>query len=1005
MRREAPRANSANVRQSLAIALAIAALLCLALPLRWLDPLEARLLDLRFALRGERAPSGSVVLVTIDDDTVRRYPSLPSDPQLHAELIRRLSAAGVAAIGLDIPELARPALDATTAPDGGVEPYRDLTAALSASGRAVLPMVWVRGEKGAERGVPAPVSRFAVGKGRLTKPVELLHPQMLYPRADLCAAAAGVGALNVYPDRDWTVRQAPLLLETDGLLYPSLALEMARVASHRQVRVTEAGGTLAIEVGSARFRANGAGEILINFAGPADTYPTVPYADLLEGDKAPADLAAALRGKLVLVGSTAVGEQSRLRTPYSPFMTGVELTANVLDTLIAGRRISQPRTREGIPLTILVAALAAALSLRLRPRRAVLSVGLLAVGVFGASSFAFAARVCLPTAGPLLAALLVGTILSSRRAVAAYMARERESDRTRQRMEALAGVGRLLNSGLNRQQLLTEIMVWVEAEIGCEASSLVLRSEETGRLGFEVALGPKAEAIKDVEVEVGHGIVGTVVATGEPLVVPETEGEPRFAREIASAVGFPARSILCVPLTVRRQVIGAIEVINKRDGTLFSQNDVALLTVIAQHAAMFLETARLYGVLERRVDLANEELRLANRQLSAEKAKLEAIVHHMADGIVAADEHGRIALINRAAEEMLGVAEERLFGAPAASALPNEDLAALFAARPDELPAARELALGDPVQRIIRAHPALAVDEQGVAGRVVVMADITDLRELDRTKTDMVSFVSHELKTPLAAIKGFAGILRDRAAEADSRGFADIINRQAERMYGLIDDFLNIARIDMGRDLEIRWQRIEDVRPIIREAISLQPLAGPQHRFIVDVPSDLPPLQADPDKLYHILLNLINNAVKYSPDGGPIEISVSAEDARPGLGDFGDAHWCPAGAGPGGKWLHFTVRDEGLGIHPENMPHLFRRFRRVTDGSGERVEGTGLGLFLTRHLVQAHGGEVWAESEPRKGSTFHFVLPMEGRPDDERSPEDQPGRPGPPEEASPLRLP
>jgi signal transduction histidine kinase len=221
----------------------------------------------------------------------------------------------------------------------------------------------------------------------------------------------------------------------------------------------------------------------------------------------------------------------------------------------------------------------------------------------------------------------------------------------------------------------------------------------------------------------------------------------------------------------------------------------------------------------------------------------------------------------------------------------------------------------------------------------------------------------------------------------------------------LIDDFLNIARIDMGRDLEIRWQRIEDVRPIIREAISLQPLAGPQHRFIVDVPPDLPPLQADPDKLYHILLNLINNAVKYSPDGGAIEISVWAEETRGGPGGRAHADPSPDEAARGAQWLHFTVRDEGLGIHADNMRHLFKRFRRVTDGSGERVEGTGLGLFLTRHLVQAHGGEVWAESKPRKGSTFHFVLPTEGRRDDEPDPEGQPWRPGPPEEASPLRLP
>jgi len=567
----------------------------------------------------------------------------------------------------------------------------------------------------------------------------------------------------------------------------------------------------------------------------------------------------------------------------------------------------------------------------------------------------------------LLAAVFIGGTLTVRRAAASLAERRRQGERIRSRMGTLAGVGRLLNSGLDREQLLTEIMLWVEDEIGCEAASLVLLNEADGKLRFEVALGPKAEEIKNVQVDVGQGIVGTVVATGEPLVVPDTAQDARFAREIAKAVDFPAESILCVPMSVRDRVIGAIEVINKRDGLPFTEHDAALLTVIGQHAAMFLETARLYGVLEQRVDLANQELRLANQQLSAEKAKLEAIVRHMADGIIAADERGRVVLINRAAEQMLGVGERELFGAPAAEALKQPELAGLFAAQVDALPGDRELTIGEPVQRILRVRPALVADEQGVAGRVVVMNDITDLRELDRTKTDMVSFVSHELRTPLATIKGFAGLLRDRSTAADGRGFADMINRQAERMYRLIDDFLNVARIDTGRDLEMHWEEIADVRPLIEEAVQSQPLAGPDHRFVVDVPPGLPLLRADPHKLYHVLLNLINNAVKYSPDGGEVRVSVTAED--------------------NGRSLHFAVRDEGIGIRADNMQHLFKRFRRVRDGSGDRIEGTGLGLFLTRHLVQAHDGRVWAESEPQRGSTFHFVLPVEGKPDDERHPE------------------
>ena len=962
MSRDLPPLGSPNLRQAALIALPIAAVLCLAQPLRWLDGVEAWLIDLRFAVRGPRSLADSILIVAIDDETVNRHPTLPADPRLHAELIRRLSAAGVAAIGLDLPELARPAFDPESAPANDVQPYRDLTAALSESGRVVLPVVWVSGGS-ATAGVPAPVARSSVGQGELLQPVDLRRPAMLHPRADLCAAAAGLGVLNVHPDRDWTVRQAPLLLEASGRLYPSLALEVARVATGRSVAATAAPTGARVSLGSAGIGANAAGEVVVNYAGPANTYPMLSYQAVIGGSGLDETTAASLRGKVVLVGATAVAETSRLRTPYSPFMTGVELNANVLDTVLSGRAITQPRVLDGVLLTLLAAGLAAAAALLLRPRRAALALSLLLGGLAAAAVLAFAAGVCVPTAGPLLALGLIGGTLTTLRAAAVQAERRRHGERIRSRMSTLAGVGRLLNSGLDREQLLMEIMLWVEEEIGCEAASLVLRSEADGKLRFEVALGPKAQEIKNVQIDVGQGIVGTVVATGEPLVVPDTERDPRFAKEIAQAVGFPAQSILCVPMSVRDRVIGAIEVINKGDGTPFSDHDTALLTVIAQHAAMFLETARLYGVLEARVDLANQELRVANQQLGAEKAKLEAIVRHMADGIIAADEQGRIVLINRAAEEMLGVGEQALFGAPAARALENPELSELFAAPAEDLPGDRELTLGEPEQRILRVRPATVADEQGIAGRVVVMNDITDLRELDRTKTDMVSFVSHELKTPLAAIKGFAGLLRDRATAADTRESADVINRQAERMYRLIDDFLNIARIDMGRALEVRWEAISDVRPIVQDAVASQPLAGPAHRFAVDVPPDLPPLHADPHKLYHVLLNLINNAVKYSPDGGEVRVSVAAEDQ--------------------GRALHFVVRDEGIGIRPDNMQHLFKRFRRVRDGSGDRIEGTGLGLFLTRHLVEAHGGRTWAESEPGHGSTFHFVLPTEGRPDDE----------------------
>jgi len=968
-----------------AVAAVVGAILCVASPLRWLEGPEAKLIDLRFAIRGGRPPSPQIAIVAITDATLNRHPDLPVSPELNAELIRRLTDAGAAVVGLDLPELAKPMVDS-----GGGFPA--LAAAVRDSGRVVLPTVIAPAGEGASLGLSSCVRRFAAGSGRLVKPVELRSGQVNSPRPDLCAAAAGLGALNVYPDRDWTVRSAPVLTEVGEVLCPSFALEVTRVALGAPPGEYRVGTDGTVQVGHTRIPFDRAGETMIDFAGPDETYLQFAYEAVIASGGMPDNVASVLRGRIVIVGSTAA-LSSRLRTPFSPYMAGAEVTANAVDTLLSRRFVYRSPTWESLLLTLLGVALGLVAGGVRRPLRAASATGLVLALVTAGWVQAFSRGVCLPMAGPVLGVLLVGGTLIARAAITEQSERRRAADRVASRVGALAGLGALLNSGLNRDQLLTSIMMWVEEEVNCEAASLVLLNQEDRKLHFEIALGPAGDRLKDVTMEVGQGIVGTVVATGEPLLVPDTEKDPRFAKTIADAVGFPARSILCVPMSLPGRVVGAIEVINKRDGSLFGEQDAALLTVIAQDAAMFLEMARLYGILEARVDLANKELRLANQQLSAEKAKIEAIVHHMADGIVAADEAGRIALVNTAAEGMLGIREEEVLGQPAAEALPHPELARIFATEPFGTNTTRELTFGEPEERIVRARPALAVDEQGVAGRVVVLSDITDLRELDRTKTDMVSFVSHELKNPLTSIKGFAGIIRDRAADADQREQAEIISRQAGRMYRLIEDFLNIARIDMGRKLEMHWSEAVDLRRVIEEAVETERANRPDREFAIDVQPDTPTIRADPDKLYQILVNLVNNAVKYSPRGGTVTVRVEGDEKRDGAFFRGDEEpssgqpLVPPKEGSVPLFVHISVTDQGMGIKPEHMQHLFKRFRRVTDGMHERVEGTGLGLFLTQHLVQAHGGRIWAESTPDQSSTFHIVLPIEGKPD-ETDPED-----------------
>ena len=191
-------------RRPVGITLVVAAVLCMVQALHRLDGLEAKLLDLRFAIRGEQAPSEAIALVTIQDHTLLDHPALPRDPDLHAKLIRRLTEAGAVAIALDLPDLARRATGSGERTAAGV--YQEFTAAIYDSGRVVLPMTVVPASDDDPR-IPAPVQRFAVGEGRLKRPVALDRPRLMHPQSAMCTAAAGVGTLNVYPDLDGALRK------------------------------------------------------------------------------------------------------------------------------------------------------------------------------------------------------------------------------------------------------------------------------------------------------------------------------------------------------------------------------------------------------------------------------------------------------------------------------------------------------------------------------------------------------------------------------------------------------------------------------------------------------------------------------------------------------------------------------------------------------------------------------------------------------------------------------
>jgi signal transduction histidine kinase len=232
---------------------------------------------------------------------------------------------------------------------------------------------------------------------------------------------------------------------------------------------------------------------------------------------------------------------------------------------------------------------------------------------------------------------------------------------------------------------------------------------------------------------------------------------------------------------------------------------------------------------------------------------------------------------------------------------------------------------------------------------------VEQLERLNRAKSEFVSIVSHEFRTPLTGIQGFSEMMRDEALTLEEmREYAGDINKDAQRLNRMIDEMLDLDRMESGR-MTIHRERM-DLNSVVQEAVDRVRPNAPNHTLTLDLQSDLPQIQADPDRITQVASNLLNNAVKYSPTGGRITVTTHAE----------------------GDGLRLDVRDEGLGIPSEALETIFERFSRVDSQATKDIPGTGLGLPIVRQIVDLHGGKVWAESELGRGSVFHVVLPLAG---------------------------
>jgi PAS domain S-box-containing protein len=529
--------------------------------------------------------------------------------------------------------------------------------------------------------------------------------------------------------------------------------------------------------------------------------------------------------------------------------------------------------------------------------------------------------------------------------------------------------------------LETPVELGVDNELGAVASDLeTMRRRLAGRmealerlrhLSAQVVGATSLQRLAEVVLEGLRPEIGATRAVlgaarpGGVLVLRALAGfpDPAVADDIVKA---DAELRLVLPLSTLRagQVVGMADLDQVTAGFPVLRDLVARMGVASLALVPLLSRGRFLGLLalcwtehhqlnreqEALLGLAGNQiagaLEAALRLEEAERAagEAQAVFYAIADGVLLTDPYGRVTAMNRALEALTGWTEAEARGRPYAEVLP------LATDRADG-PADLVSRYGRRVPVAVSSAPIF--DARGrVVGGVDVIRDVSKEREIDEVKSALISTVSHELRTPLTLIHGFAEllVLRDMPAERQRSSAVEILDA-SRRLARLIDDLLSVSRMESGR--LVLDPRPLDLATVVERILSPFRAMAARHTLRTKLPANLPVVWGDPDKVEQILTNLVGNAIKYSPGGGEVLVTVDVD----------------------GDTVQVSVRDQGIGMSPRDMGQLFEKFYRVDREEVRRAGGTGLGLYITKRLVEMHGGRLWAESWPGVGSVFRFTLP------------------------------
>lgn len=511
--------------------------------------------------------------------------------------------------------------------------------------------------------------------------------------------------------------------------------------------------------------------------------------------------------------------------------------------------------------------------------------------------------------------------------------------RVRQR-DYLLRINRAITEELDLDRVLAEIVRFSAEILGGSAGLIALRDTE-GEWRIASTFGINPEFVRYLE-----PLLTDIPDHGDPARFELPEVNRRLQR-ITQAASMGLLTGVGLPMNVKGETVGVIFVFRSYRGQ-FSADDRKLLSAFASQAAIAVHNATLFT------------------EIAQQHHHLDAILESAADGIFILDPSYRFTRFNRACSSLMGYKAESVIGQQHNEIilwLNRESGTSLEDAESGGWPLSAQATLyveGDLITKdggavSVGITYAPAFDETGeLLSIVATVRDITKFREAEELKSTFISIISHELRTPVALIKGYVGTLRREDARWDSEVVEDslaVIEEEADHLSGMIDDLLDASRLQAGA-LKLNHSQVS-INHLAQQMADRFKTQSDQHDFQMDFPSDFPIVYADETRLIQVMGNLLSNAVKYSPDGGKVTISGATKQNE----------------------VVICVHDEGPGIAVEDVPRIFNLFYRSNETS-RKIKGAGLGLFLAKAVIEAHEGRIWVNDRVKNGACICFSLPI-----------------------------